>query len=444
MTAFMAKVASGDGVLGRFGGSLVLAPADSTIVDAVLDLAREADASHPAAPGRFLPRKVAGIVSQSDDAPTLAIVSAVEDGLAVLLVGDVTMTLVDATGTTTLSGLDATTWVDRIVRGAWTSLTLSLSGSGAVQARSDFQGGVVTAGGAALLPAGGPVAAPVVAAPVAAAVVSAPAPVLEPVADLPLPVADLPLPVAEPAVVEPPVVEPPVVEPPVAEPLPVDEPETAGMELPAVTPAEAPAFQSISLDLPDDEPLDNAPLPVLDVLAAGATMALPAVTAPAAEAEAAGATVQGIECSRQHFNDPTSIYCAVCGISMVHQTHNLVSGPRPPLGVIVLDDGSVFSLDGDYVLGREPDHADEVVSGSATALTLEDPDTTMSRVHAKLLLVGWDVQLHDANSANGTYSAKPGDTEWTKLTPGTSVILKPGAKVALGGRTLVFDSHHKL
>jgi hypothetical protein len=410
---FQAKIASGDGVLARFGGSLVLAPSDSTIVDAVLDLAREADASHSGAPGRFLPRKVAGLVAQSDEAPTLAIVSVVEEGVAVLLVGNVTMTLVEATGTTTLSGLDATTWIDRIVRGAWTSLTLSLDGAGPVQPRSDFPGGVITAGGAELTPAGVPAAAP---APPAE-------PTPEPIpADLPRAFLDVPA--------------------------AVEEPETVlDLDLPAGTPTDAPAFQSISLDLDADEPLETAPLPVLDVLAqdarAGATTAIPAPSGPAAQ-EPPGTTVQGIECSRQHFNDPTSIYCAVCGISMVHQTHNLVSGPRPPLGVIVLDDGSVFSLDGDYVLGREPDNAEEVLSGKATGLTLEDPDTTMSRVHAKLLLVGWDVQLHDASSANGTYSARPGDTEWTRLTPGTSVILKPGAKVALGGRTLVFDSHHKL
>lgn len=390
-----AKSVAGEGVLGRYGGSFVLAPPDSTLVDAVLDLAREAARDHADAPGRFLPRKVAGLVSQSDDAPTLGIVSMVEDGVAVLLVGDVTMTLVDDSGTSVLSGRDATTWVDKIVRGPWTSMSLVLSGAGEVDRRSDLQGGVVTAGGVQLSPAG------------------------------------MTVPAAPPP--------PPVMAPPPPPPVQAEPPTMTDLEVPPVTPAEAPAFQSFSLD----DPIEAEPLPV-----ARSTMAPAAVAeAPAESVEpvADGAViVQGIECSRQHFNDPTSIYCAVCGISMVHQTHNLVSGPRPPLGVIVLDDGAVYSLAGDFVLGREPDNAEEVQAGTATPLTLDDPDVTMSRVHAKLQLVGWDVRLVDAGSANGTYTAKPGETEWVKLSNGETVVLKPGTKVSLGGRTFVFDSHHKL
>ena len=399
-----AKSVGGEGVLGRYGGSFVLAPPDSTLVDAVLDLAREAARDHADAPGRFLPRKVAGLVSQSDDAPTLGIVSMVEDGVAVLLVGDVTMTLVDDSGTSVLSGRDATTWVDKIVRGPWTSMSLVLSGAGDVDRRSDLQGGVVTAGGVQLSPSG------MAATPPAA-------------------------PPAQPA----PAAAPP---PPPPPPVMAEPPTMTDVEVPPVEPAEAPAFQSFSLD----DPVEAEPLPVArSTMAPGVVAEAPAEASESAEASDDGAViVQGIECSRQHFNDPTSIYCAVCGISMVHQTHNLVSGPRPPLGVIVLDDGAVYSLAGDFVLGREPDNADEVQAGTATPLTLEDPDVTMSRVHAKLQLVGWDVRLVDAGSANGTYTAKPGETEWTKLSNGETVVLKPGTKVSLGGRTFVFDSHHKL
>jgi hypothetical protein len=149
-------------------------------------------------------------------------------------------------------------------------------------------------------------------------------------------------------------------------------------------------------------------------------------------------------CSRQHFNDPTAVYCAVCGISMVHQTHNLVTGTRPPLGVVVLDDGAVLPLDRDYVLGREPDAAPEVADGTATALTLDDPEVTMSRLHAKLLLVGWEVRFVDAGSANGSFYARSGETAWTKIGPGEAVVLTPGTRAAIGSRTFVFDSHHKL
>ena len=392
--SFSVQVATGDAVLARYGDSLVLAPADSPLLDAVLDLAKEAAREHADAPGRFLPRKVAGLVAQSDDVTTLAVVSALEDGLAVLLVGDVTLSLTVDGVATEQSGRDATTWVDRIIRGPWDSLAVSLPGAGAADPRSDLQGGVVSAAAMLLRPA--------------SAVVSAPA-----VSDEPPTLLDLEMPAQAP-------------DEPAAQPVaPVSVQAADGAPV-AVQP-----FQSFSLD----EPVEAEPLPVAG---SRATSEVPVVVPDT------GVTVQGIECSRQHFNDPTAIYCSVCGISMVHQTHNLVAGQRPPLGVIVLDDGAVFTLDGDYVLGREPDGAEEAKAGTATPLALEDPDVTMSRVHAKLLLVGWDVRLVDAGSANGTFVARPGETEWTRVPAGESTTLKPGTKVSLGGRTLVFDSHHKL
>jgi pSer/pThr/pTyr-binding forkhead associated (FHA) protein len=175
---------------------------------------------------------------------------------------------------------------------------------------------------------------------------------------------------------------------------------------------------------PDEE---LPPLPVLE-------------PAPAADG---GVQVQGIVCSRGHFNDPTSIYCATCGISMVHQTHNLVPGPRPPLGVVVLDDGSVFPLSEDYVIGREPDNADDVRAGRALPLALDDPDALVSRVHARILLEGWDVRILDAGSSNGTFVAKPGDADWTRLVAQEPVTILPGTRVTMGSRSLVFDSYRK-
>ncbi len=418
--SFQARICTGDGVVARYGGTLVVAPSDSPVVDGADDLARAADRDSPGAPGKSLSRKIAGLVSQADDTPDLAIVAALEDGLAVLLVGNVTMTLTDDTGTTVQSGTDATTWVDRIVRAPWTSLVITLPGAGAVEARSDLQGGVLTAAGVELVPAGvTAVAAPAVpVAPAAPAPVAAPTPPSTPAQAAP----EAPAPVPPAPEIEPPAVAAP-------------EPDAAPV----------PAFESFSL-LDASDPAEAEPLPV----AGGNGRSTAQVSAGDLQTvqddvvNDGAVMVQGIECSRQHFNDPTSIYCAVCGISMVHQTHNLVSGTRPPLGVIVLDDGAVFTLNGDYVLGREPENAPEVLAGTAAPLALDDPDVTMSRVHAKVVLVGWDVNLVDAGSANGSYTAKPGEAEWTRVPTGEAIILKPGTKVSLGGRSFVFDSHHKL
>lgn len=66
------------------------------------------------------------------------------------------------------------------------------------------------------------------------------------------------------------------------------------------------------------------------------------------------AMVEGVYCRNGHFNDPEARYCAVCGISMGSLPKVRQMGRRPPLGVLIQDDGSASQLDADYVLGREP------------------------------------------------------------------------------------------
>jgi hypothetical protein len=113
------------------------------------------------------------------------------------------------------------------------------------------------------------------------------------------------------------------------------------------------------------------------------------------------------------------------------------------LGVVVLDDGSVFPLNDDYVLGREPDNAEDVLSGRAVPLQLDDPDAMVSRIHAKILLQGWDVRILDAHSSNGTFVTKPGDTDATRLPADEPMTILPGTRITMGGRSLVFDSYRK-
>ena len=65
--------------------------------------------------------------------------------------------------------------------------------------------------------------------------------------------------------------------------------------------------------------------------------------------------VTGFVCSRGHFNSPDAAYCGVCGIAMVQLTRRPVEDIRPPLGYLVVDDGSTFLVNRDYVVGREPE-----------------------------------------------------------------------------------------
>ncbi len=147
--------------------------------------------------------------------------------------------------------------------------------------------------------------------------------------------------------------------------------------------------------------------------------------------------VHGIVCSRDHFNNPSAAFCMVCGISMVHVTHNLVPGPRPTLGFVVFDDGSTFGLDRSYLVGREPgDTGDR----HTAPLTIPDNNETLSRRHAEIRLIDWVVHVVDLGSTNGTFIWDTTYERWNQIGPNQPVPLAPGDTVALGRRTFVYES----
>jgi FHA domain len=117
-----------------------------------------------------------------------------------------------------------------------------------------------------------------------------------------------------------------------------------------------------------------------------------------------------------------------------------LSPHRPPAGVLVLDDGSRFELDLDYVVGREPQHDPDVVSGTALPLKITDADGVVSRRHARVSLVGWEVHVVDLGSANGTFVDLPGDPQRHQLTVGVPMPLRPGAQVTIGRRWFRFET----
>ena len=157
------------------------------------------------------------------------------------------------------------------------------------------------------------------------------------------------------------------------------------------------------------------------------------------------AMAEGVYCKNGHFNDPEARYCAVCGIHMDQLTKVPRKGRRPPPGVLVLADGSVYQLDADYVLGREPSLDSEVADGRAKPLRLAGASGLVSRVHARVELDGSQVFISDLKSANGTQILLPGENAPTRLEPGVRFPLLPGAQIRLGGEYgLRYDSHRHL
>jgi hypothetical protein len=149
--------------------------------------------------------------------------------------------------------------------------------------------------------------------------------------------------------------------------------------------------------------------------------------------------VDGILCARQHFNDPNIRYCRKCGVGIEHVAGNIRRRPRPSLGVLLVDDGAVFPLDADYVLGREPMLDADVATGRARALRISDQDGTVSRLHLRVSLVGWQVEVSDLGSANGSV-LHPAAGPDSRLQPHDPVIIEPGTRVAVGRRSFQYLS----
>lgn len=163
---------------------------------------------------------------------------------------------------------------------------------------------------------------------------------------------------------------------------------------------------------------------------------------PDAMGEMAAPMVDGVYCQHGHFNDPDAPDCAVCGSSIGHAMRQ--KGNRPPLGVLVLGDGSVCQLDMDYVIGREPTLDTEVAEGRARPLRLMDASGVVSRMHARVELDGWHVFITDLNSANGTQVLVPGERNPVYLQPGVRTPLAAGTQIRLGGEYgLQYDSHRQ-
>ncbi|MFB7721576.1 FHA domain-containing protein [Nocardia sp. NPDC056100] len=144
--------------------------------------------------------------------------------------------------------------------------------------------------------------------------------------------------------------------------------------------------------------------------------------------------VLGFKCARAHPSDPRSAFCSVCGMP-VDQTQPVAEVIRPPLGMLVLDDGMTYMLATDAVAGRDPEQSEAARAGLAP-LKIDDSSGGMSRAHAEIRLVNWDVTVVDRGSTNGTRVRPPGYRDWIRLQPNQPMLLLPGAEVMLGNRVL--------
>ncbi|MCD9624828.1 FHA domain-containing protein [Rhabdothermincola sp. EGI L10124] len=109
-----------------------------------------------------------------------------------------------------------------------------------------------------------------------------------------------------------------------------------------------------------------------------------------------------------------------------------VLGTRPPLGIVTLDDGSIYQLSDDLVLGRDPQP-----DGHLVAIV---DDRSVSRNHLRIHLDGWEVMVEDLGSSNGSHLLAPGASTYTRLSPHVTVPVVSGTVMAFGQRWASFEA----
>lgn len=388
--ALRAAVRSGGGIVARFPGLLVAA-SDGTGVERLLEICSEVSSARARAPGRALARRLAGWLIDIEEPGDFGVVAATDDALAVFLCGRATLLV---PGEHPLSGTEAAAWVDRLIQWPREDFVLTLGATEPTRPPPflDLRDGVVPGGGLLLsLPvnwSGGP-----------------PRPVVMPAGEFTLQGVPTPVPILS------------------------GERSDPILERPARS-------ETINGVRPDEEVRE--PLPMDTHSSHTFRPSVPSV-AEATESEST-LLVDGFVCSRGHLNDPRSRFCASCGIRMDENTRKLMKGQRPPLGLLVFDDGASFTLDGDYVLGRQPDVDERVRRGEVRPLMIDDSSRHVSRAHLEVQLKGWDVYINDTGTFNGTYLTAPEEQAPSALVPGQPVRLPPGARVSIGSRSFVFES----
>jgi hypothetical protein len=407
-------------------------PAGDVRVGELIALCRRVSAAGSRAPGRRLHDELKSWLPTAGELPSFALASATEEGLAVALVGDGAAEVPELGLRLTVDDgeklPDGRPFLDRLVD--WPPAALRLSAGSTPESAphplADLESGAVPGAAAVLSPAPAPARVPMPEGPAPTMLVRLPAPGV--VATAPAPAA----PAARPAAGPPPV--PPARRAPAeAE---HDHDHAGHAHAPAPPPVELPppAFASSLLEEDEEDAGAREPLPLLT------TEQPPAALVE--EPEDSRPKVKGFLCSRGHLNDPRALFCNLCGIRMAEKTGVFIEGVRPPLGLLVFDNGATVSLDMDYLLGREPETDERVRNGQLRPLLVVDQTGGVSRHHAEIRLEGWDVLLLDNGSANGTLVAAPGAPAWSSLVPGQPVRLAAGMAVRMGSRQFTFESPH--
>lgn len=106
---------------------------------------------------------------------------------------------------------------------------------------------------------------------------------------------------------------------------------------------------------------------------------------------------------------------------------------------VVLDDNSLFMLDRDCVVGRDPHQSDAVKQG-LRPIQIDVRANGMSRAHLEIRSIAGQVYIIDRQSRNGVAIRLGGQTVWTRIAPGQPTMWLPGMSVRIGSRVLRLEA----
>jgi hypothetical protein len=142
-------------------------------------------------------------------------------------------------------------------------------------------------------------------------------------------------------------------------------------------------------------------------------------------------------CDAGHVTSPDREECRVCGLAVPPQAPILVA--RPPLGVLVFDNGDRVAVDRPVVLGRDPKPWSSPDPEAPVLHAVSSVTGQVSRTHAEVRASGWDVVVTDLGAMNGTSLTAPGAAP-VAIEPGLPTVLSSGSRIDLGGESgFVFE-----
>ncbi len=406
MSPSRAFIIPGDGTVARLGSAAVFVPpgSDPQRRDQLLAVLHDCAGGDPVATLRAVAGEALRLGFGA--APSFALALVGESTTHVLVLGDAVAVVETAAGVETLRGRDAVTWLERRIDAPVSSLALASDPAAAESAPGPWwiDEGVVPAAG---LRVGVPTA---------------------PSAEDTAPAAEDTAPAVA-TVVPRAGREAEAPEAPAADgsdeatPLVIDlrDPQPETVPTPVPTP--------VSASVPPPPP---PPPPPLGAAPAGTVLVAPPPPPPLvldddAPAPGEAHVVAGVRCTAGHLNRPGATSCARCAAA-ISLTSGTVLGPRPALGVLVVDDATRVVLDRPVVIGRRPPASPEVSGEPAQAVAIDDG--ALDDVHVEIQLDGWDLYVID-RSVDGSY-LEDSSGRRTRLPRHARVKLRPGSALALG------------